>query len=557
MIFLSVELERFRSFQSRARWKIPSPGLYYLTGRNELNPELEANGVGKTSLLQAIFWVLFGKTTFNLKAGDVANWKTPRGCWGRLVVKTQHDRVVERQWGPNKLLLDGEEVDQATLERELGTSPYLFTYTVLFPQEGVTFLDLKPEPKMELLTEVLDLHLWDKASVEAVNETNALQTLLSQTEGRLAELDGALDTLDAEPILERAAAWDRQQKDSIRQLEAHIKGIKVPVVIGSRPDLRSLYREEAAARAELRTLTGRLNDLSALSGGVCPTCGGKLDRAHYRAEKDALTKKIEAAQANANDAGRRVKHGEDRDAQARRAEQAKGEVKNYEARIANLKAQQNPHDEQARGMVVQRALTRLRVAELRSALHRTTENRELAKFWIKGFKEVRLLVVNAVIAQLEAEVNQTIHELGLHGWQIRFDVERDTKSGGVQRGFTTMILSPDNKEFVPWDSWSGGEKQRLRMAGAFGFANLIHSVSGQGTNLEMWDEPSNWMSARGISQLLESLAQRSHRYNRCIVVADHRALGAGVFSGRITVVKNRNGSYIERGNNVLRIQQPS
>jgi DNA repair exonuclease SbcCD ATPase subunit len=59
-----VELTNFRSFAGDHSYELPTKaGLYNLTGQNLVNPRLGANGTGKSTFLEAIFWCLYGKTS--------------------------------------------------------------------------------------------------------------------------------------------------------------------------------------------------------------------------------------------------------------------------------------------------------------------------------------------------------------------------------------------------------------------------------------------------------------------------------------------------------------
>ena len=45
------------------------------------------------------------------------------------------------------------------------------------------------------------------------------------------------------------------------------------------------------------------------------------------------------------------------------------------------------------------------------------------QYWVSGFKEVKLMLINDILAQLEIEVNNNLYQLGLVGWKIEFASE--------------------------------------------------------------------------------------------------------------------------------------
>ena len=60
--FVDIKIEGFRSFAKPITVSLDqAPGLYLISGDNQLEPELGGNGVGKSSLMEALFWVFYGR----------------------------------------------------------------------------------------------------------------------------------------------------------------------------------------------------------------------------------------------------------------------------------------------------------------------------------------------------------------------------------------------------------------------------------------------------------------------------------------------------------------
>src|SRR5258706_13827806 len=116
----SVELTNFRSFIGTHLWVLSeAPGLYFLTGKNNDNPRLDRNGVGKSSLLDAICWVLYGKTTRSLRAGDViARGYNSCSVVVEIIVRNETLTIKATQ-NPNLLAVNGNIVDREALTKRL------------------------------------------------------------------------------------------------------------------------------------------------------------------------------------------------------------------------------------------------------------------------------------------------------------------------------------------------------------------------------------------------------------------------------------------------------
>jgi DNA repair exonuclease SbcCD ATPase subunit len=209
-----------------------------------------------------------------------------------------------------------------------------------------------------------------------------------------------------------------------------------------------------------------------------------------------------------------------------------------------IEKERNPYDELLREQVRGIDQARDDLESLQARLDASNARFAMLTMWVRNFKEIRLQLIAEALDQLEIEANNEITALGLINWELQFDVDRETKSGSVARGFTVHVISPHNDEPVPWEAWSGGEAQRLRVGAQAGLSNLIRDRTGADIPLEVWDEPTQGLSEEGVLDLLDCLAARAKREDRQIWVVDHRSLGYGGFDGTATVVKTEAGSHI-------------
>jgi DNA repair exonuclease SbcCD ATPase subunit len=108
-----------------------------------------------------------------------------------------------------------------------------------------------------------------------------------------------------------------------------------------------------------------------------------------------------------------------------------------------------------------------------------------------------------------------------------------------------FVHSPANDEPVKWESWSGGETQRLQLAGDLGLANLIMQQAGLSNTVEFFDEPSTHLSPEGMMDLANMLHERAVSEGKRVWIVDHTSItNFGEFIGIITARKSSNGSTI-------------
>ena len=108
-----------------------------------------------------------------------------------------------------------------------------------------------------------------------------------------------------------------------------------------------------------------------------------------------------------------------------------------------------------------------------------------------------------------------------------------------------LVRCPEWKEPVQFEEWSGGETQRLRLAGDLGLSNLIMERAGLTGMIEFYDEPSKHMSPQGLLDLAETLHQRALDTGKRIFLVDHHLIDFGDLAGVLTVIKDDKGSRLD------------
>lgn len=576
----SFVIQGFRSIAEPLELSVGTmaPGLYHVVGQNLVEPALEGNGVGKSSLFEALFWLLHGRTSRGLRAGAVQNWYGSERCAGQATVTVPAGTVeVFRSWQPNALEVDGRPVTDEELQQVLGLSPDMMLYAIYFAQFTRAFIDLKPNEQTELFTNVLQLHVWETAAERAADGVKRNAILLNTMRARLAGLQGQAEELLAQDFTAAVDAWEAQRTSEIARYEAEAASLSIEVrkkqaAANKHLQNANTFRQRRAVEMEAAkalvgadaTLTAAERALHRLHAQLrespknCPTCGQAIKNdskadVHLKGEIGAAelaithaTKAVDVARAHHEESAKAM-------VEFRQAEvdysNAMRQVAAFEARrdeqerqAQHLRLEKNPHKAQAdaaeqRGMQLADDIEKLE-AEVQAAEHQLAA----CEFWVKGFKEVRLSQIRESLAQLQIEANEALYQLGLRDWQLLFDVERETKSGTISAKFQTMVVSPHHDQPVPWEAWSGGESQRLRLSAAMGFANLVCGRAGVQPNVELWDEPSQWLSQAGINDLLQTLADRAQRLKKVILLADHRSLDFGGFAGILRLVKDAKGT---------------
>lgn len=488
---------------------------------------------------------------------------------------------------------------------DIGASAVVFQQSVLMAQGEPMFLDLKSDPQAALFGAVLGLDRWLDYSSKASRMASQADSVCRSLESQLAKLQGQhLETRDYSAELRAFEEKRRSMMDAIgtdidfaesgvvsdrHKLDKVLDQIKEQTTAlhltrerrdNLQKSLRDIDTERAALQSKRAQIVKERDHLEELLVRVdkdqpCPTCGmsladhhnpvafvGEIEKKVKEIIRDArdLAGKLEAlakfekeTERSWNDACGVYEDEEDKlnalDAEERflrrEIDRANRHMDDLENKLDAVKQEPNPFRDM-QNIALERARTLDNaISQAQRDLDRANQRYSLYSLWIRGFKDVRLQQIADALTEFEVEVNSSLAELGLDGWELHFDVDRETKSGSIQRGFSTTVISPANTKPVPWESWSGGEQQRLRLAGNMGLSNLIRTRMGVTFPLEVWDEPTKGLSPQGVQDLLSCLERRARVESRQIWVIDHTAHNFGGFSGTATIIKERSGSRIE------------
>lgn len=587
---IAIELENFRSFRQPTMIELsPGSGLKFLGGANKIEPKLGANGAGKSTIWDALSFCVTGSSVRGVRASDLASWG---GGKPRVMTAWDIDGeviTIERHGSPDRILLEDQVVDQATIDRTLGLSRSRFLQSVIFGQAVPLFIDLSGPERGALLDEVLDLGVWLKAAEVASKKHAEHEKTIFGIDMQLARLKGKEEGFEPlEQIDHLIAQWEEQQTARIentladvekaeaeqaKAIAAHTKARKAMVkavdvsALSAQIDAQrtaKTERERKGAQAGLRIdqLAERITFYTMTN--TCPECEQPITESHSKLhltklskEKTDLEKTIRGLEAQIKSCDTELTRIQTEIDTKRKASQitvmaeattrtdtehAQRAVDRAMRVAEQISEAENPHIRRRDALIAEKETVAAEIKELGTQKRQAQGQVLRTDFWKAAFKRVRLFMVKRVLAQLEVETASAAIALGLINWKITFSTELETKSGSVKPGIHIMVKSPIAS--APWEVWSGGEGQRVRLAVALGLSSLIQRLAGVFVGFEVFDEPSAWLSQEGIEDLLMHLQHRAQVTGKSIWLSDHRSLNSASFAETWEVAKTREGSAV-------------
>lgn len=594
---VGMTLCNFKAFAGEHKFKLArEPGLYFVSGKNLGRPELGANAVGKSSLWDALFWCLYGKTIRDGRPSkNVVTWgERPSGTY--VTVRFSIDgkkQSLTRLVSPVQLIheVDGErrDIHPDEVTKVIGWSETLFRRTVLYGQFGDQFLDMAAEQQSRLFSTTLDLDMWLTASQKATKHAqehkrvaeSARESVVSDSRA-LEELTQLRDELVASETKERAqdagrlsdlettyVALVKQVKAARYECEKVGKLVQSNVV--KMQNLEEVRIEVGELKSTVRELESKKVDNQEYvadrkrrftmtdRGPICVECGQSIGKAEHKEQRQKAKSELERAETilkvtdvELSDAKTRLYEASNKlqrmsaaveDAVAEMEQSVK--VKDvYDALVAKLDKvdremetlkQKRYNFEQVNSL--DKKLEVVQASYERSVAKEAVASKVVlaAEQWAAGFKEIRLAEINTVINALAAASTRYAGELGLSDWRIKFATHRETLQGSTSLGFTAEVLPKGAEVPVKWQNYSGGESQRLQLACAFGLSEVLLNGSGLDCNLEIYDEPTRGLSYDGVSALLACLRERALTLGKTIYFVDHHSVDSGFFDGIVSV----------------------
>ena len=325
MKFHELRIENFLTIGS-ARVNLADRGLQLIQGANDSDSSATSNGAGKSSLVDAIFWCLYGVTARDVKGDAVINLAAKKDC--RVIIHFSSGgenfhvaRHRKHKDGKNSLVVEstgivaiGKASDlscgtdaetQKLLEKLLGASREVFAAAVYSGQEAMPDLPRMKDRELKALIE-------EAAGMQRIERAYDLaRQVASASKAALQMLDSSISTLEENVF--RARDQHATAEIEVKNWESAHKGR----IDGAQAALLNAEREHANAAEKVLKL--------APENEIALAKIKKID------DELAAHKKLDQAALLAASAAQTVRNSID----TRTAQRLDNQVKTIKAKIAN------------------------------------------------------------------------------------------------------------------------------------------------------------------------------------------------------------------------------
>jgi DNA repair exonuclease SbcCD ATPase subunit len=570
VLFKSIEIQNFLSIGKNPLKINFTEGINIITGEN-LDNIGSKNGIGKSSILNAIFWVIFGETIHDLKKNKIKNNQTDEKCSGLLSFNINNDYfIVNRVLEPSSVSIfkNNENITLSTIDKNndyiqniLNLNKEVFKNSIILTSDNtIPFLAQKKTDKRKFIEGILSLNIFSEMLLKVrkdynekkkendidvslfENENQNLERLIKQKNAniqikeqkilnkrkyieenckKIKELkkeDGDTDAKNKKLNEELKELLNEQNKLEEQDLEQINK--EILEISNNKTLIISSIKHKKDELLELKKETGE-----------CPTCNRPYSTDTCGKEKriESIQKEIEELLSNyemfkqkecqKNDIYNTIK-SKKREIY-NKIESCNNNLKNLNVILHEIDKLNNENSKIELDIIEidnEKDSTELLIEE-------SIEKNKVLKEKIKNnHKELDILETAKMIVSEEG-VKTIIIDKVLFFLNNRLNFYLDKLNAPCQIEFNeTFDCDIKNFNGLDIDYWnmSSGERKRTDAAIIFTFQDLLSMKSGMDYNLNMYDEwADSSLDEKGFEGFFEILKERSEEKNQCIYIIGH------------------------------------
>lgn len=564
-------------------------GLTLVLGNNlDLGGDGARNGVGKTTMVNALSYAIYGNALTNIRKENLINKTNTKGMLVTVEFEKNGAKYrIERGRKPNVLrfIVDDHEVNEANtdegagenrvtqeaIERVVGMSSEMFKHLVALNTYTQPFLSLKSGDQRDIIEELLGItQLSEKAEILR-EQIKTSKEKIKDEEFRIKALQesNARVQTSIDDLERRSRTWAKKKADDVSGFELAIAELESTDIEAELDAHRALvtYKENESrlklANKELATRQSnvkKLQDalaiaqksLASIKAHQCPSCGQDVhDEKHDQMVVDAQSAadltvnalkeehgflaQADMAVRSIGDLGERpkTKYVNVEDAAAH-----KNNLENIRRQLDAKAQEEDPYQEQIEAMK-QTALAEVSWDEI-NRVSKLLEHQEfLLKLLTSKDSFVRKRIIEQNLAYLNHRLGYYLDKLQLpHQVTFKSDLEVDISQLGQSFDF---------------DNLSRGERNRLILALSWSFRDVYESFT-EPMNLMFIDElVDSGMDSVGIEHSMSVLKSMGREMNRNIFLISHRDELASRVNHVLMVVKENGFTMLDTDTQVNEI----
>jgi DNA repair exonuclease SbcCD ATPase subunit len=545
--------------------------LTLVLGENlDLGGDGSRNGTGKTTIINALSYSLYGQALSNIRKDNLVNKTNNKNMLVSLDFSVGgKDYRIERGRKPNLLRFfvnnqeqvvtdeaqgDSRETQDA-IEQTLGLSHDMFKHILALNTYTEPFLSLKATDQRTIIEQLLGITMLSERADRIKEHNRTTKEGITQEEFRIRAVQEANKRIEEqiEALRRRQTLWVTKHEEEITKLTTALEELK-KIDIEAEIQAHKAHKIWEQKRKDLNDLVGQISrtkldkdretksieklgkEIATLESHTCHTCGQAFhDHKHQQVleskqvdlvgartacqEHTQLLSELEIAHTSLGTLGRppAMFYDKEEDAIHHRSSLAA-----LETQLINKTTETDPYGEQIADMQGQ-ALQVVSYDPL-NELTRLQEHQDfLLKLLTSKDSFIRKKIIEQNLSYLNARLTHYLDRIGLpHTVVFQNDL--------------TVSIEELGRE-LDFDNLSRGERNRLILSMSWAFRDVFESLY-QPINVLFIDEMiDSGLDTQGVENALALLKHMSRERHKSIWLVSHRDELAGRVENILKVVK--------------------
>lgn len=564
-------------------------GLHIVTGINR-DKEDRRNGVGKSTVADALYFAIFGQTLRDLKKNFIANNLTSGTCEVQLSFTVDDPKHgvnefdIIRTLNPSKVYIYKNGTDKTRdsiantneyINTVLSSTPEIFQNCVIMTLNNhVPFMGKSKTEKRKFIEQIFNLEVFSKMLGELRNEHNEVKrnfdieiTRLEETNNHLNSQQQQVDNFEENKKvridrIENQINIKNADLENYKSEKEKVESIDLQPYVDKSDKIQEQISELEVKKnhvyenmVQLKTnLTAKKDSLSKIGTdeASCPVCLRPLedhDKDLIENEKnklndviDNIVVDIKESKVNYEDINKDINSYKTAkvkvDNKCNELERQKNNVSYLQRNIDEIENTIKQYEEDISNIKAENnsfddliGETRDKIAEIKQeidSLKKVVNLMDVVKFVVSE-EGVKSFIVKKILSHFNGKLTHFLKKL-------------DSNCVCVFNEYFEEEIVNEKGKICLYNNFSGAERKAIDLACLFSFMDMRKSQGDVYYNISFYDELfDSSLDEKGVDLVLEILNERVEKYNECVMVISHRKESIKSANGDVIFLEKHNG----------------
>ena len=590
VIFKKISIKNFLSIGDKSIELDFDSGISLITGIN--SDKGGRNGVGKSSLVESVYWCLFGSTIRDIKKDKVIHNQTDKNCVVSMefiieINNKSKKYKLTRSLEPTKIVLleDGNDITLSTMPKTdelikelIGANEEVFQNAVIMTANNtLPFMAQKKIDKRKFVEGILNLGIFGQMLLktradynEYKKENDILGSVFSTQNKNLSLYQNQIEK-NKEIKTQKIESLKNKILDNTKKIDLYIDNSSIEIKIQEKRDfiiskenstlkledgllkieneLQKLFKDQLESDFEVKNIKERISEAKKKEG-TCPTCKRKYENDDICIDINDLSEKLSTNLDKNEKINKKISTFADK----KRTLKSAISSNKFEIEKLNKEIQQLLVDSKEIYHLKDKNEELLKdIEEIENSKDNVDDLIENVKKEIKEsedkiqkLQKQLLILETAKFVVSEEGVKSYIVKKMLSVLNSQLNFYLKTLNAPCTCEFNELfeetIYNSNGKE-CSYFNFSGGERKRIDIAILFMFQDILKLQTGVSFNISMYDELfDSALDESGVFNVMDVLKDRVEKTQETIYIISHNKTASSMTFTNTILLEKKNGT---------------